>query len=128
MGRSLSVLIALGGAALATCFFLAVQPLCADNSKGREIFERRCTGCHALDSEKDGPRLRGVYGRLAGTVPSFPYSQSVRNSGVTWDSSTLDKWLTDPTGFIPDNDMAFRVPNREERAAIIDYLKDISGK
>ena len=75
-----------------------------------------------------GPRLRGVYGRPAGSVASFPYSESIRKSGVTWDGSSLDKWLTNPDGFIPDNDMAFRVTNSEERAAIIDYLKDVSRK
>jgi len=51
-----------------------------------------------------------------------------RPPGVTWDGISLDKWLTDPDGFIPDNDMAFRVKNPEERAAIIDYLKDVSRK
>ena len=126
--RYLSALIALAGAVLVTCISWAVRPLLAESSPGKQLFERRCTGCHALDNEKTGPRLRGVYGRPAGTVASFPYSESVRKSGITWDSSSLDKWLTDPDGFIPDNDMAFRVANPEERAAIIGYLKDVSGK
>jgi cytochrome c len=126
--RYLSVLIAFGGAVLVASVSWAVRPLFAETSPGKEIFEKRCTGCHALDNEKAGPRLRGVYGRAAGTVPSFPYSDSLRQSGVTWDGSSLDKWLTDPDAFIPDNDMAFRVTNPEERAAIIDYLKDVSRK
>jgi cytochrome c len=45
-----------------------------------------------------------------------------------WDSGTLDKWLTDTDSIVPDNDMAFRVTNPEERAAIIGYLKEVSGK
>jgi cytochrome c len=106
----------------------AVGSLSAETSPGKQIFEKRCTGCHALDNEKTGPHLRGVYGRPAGSVASFPYSESLRKSGVTWDSGSLDKWLTDPDGFIPDNDMAFRVANPEERAAIIEYLKDASRK
>jgi cytochrome c len=126
--RILSVLIAVGGGILVTCLSFAVQPLFAETSPGKQLFEKRCTGCHALDNAKAGPRLRGVYGRPAGSVASFPYSQSLRKSGVTWDSSSLDKWLTDPDAFIPDNDMAFRVTNPEERAAIIDYLKDVSRK
>jgi cytochrome c len=92
------------------------------------MFEKRCAGCHALDSEKTGPRLRGVFGRPAGSVPKFPYSEPLRKSGVTWDASSLDKWLTDPDGFIPDNNMAFRVVNKDERAIIIEYLKDVSPK
>src|SRR5437763_13644271 len=33
-----------------------------DPNHGREVFAKRCAGCHALDREKEGPRLRGVFG------------------------------------------------------------------
>jgi cytochrome c len=124
--RSLIFLIALAGFGLVTFVASPVGPLLADNNPGKQIFEKRCTGCHALDNEKVGPRLRGVYGRPAASLASFPYSKALRKSGITWDSGTLDKWLTDTDNFIPDNDMAFRVANPEERAAIIGYLKEIS--
>jgi len=107
--------------------FLVTRISGADASHGKDLFERRCTGCHALDNEKTGPRLRGVFGRPAAGVANFPYSESLRKSGITWDAASLDKWLTDPDKFIPDNDMAFRVTNKEERAAIIDYLKDLKN-
>ena len=124
--RLLIFLIALAGFGLVTFVASPVGPLLADNNPGKQIFEKRCTGCHALDNEKVGPRLRGVYGRPAASLASFPYSKALRKSGITWDSGTLDKWLTDTDNFIPDNDMAFRVANPEERAAIIGYLKEIS--
>jgi cytochrome c len=123
-----AVLVAVGGAFLLTYVGWDAQPLLAGNNPGKEMFEKRCTGCHALDNEKTGPRLRGVFGRAAASVPTFPYSDPLRKSGVTWDSSSLDKWLTDPDAFVPDNDMAFRVPNKDERATIIEYLKDVSPK
>jgi len=126
--RTRTFLIALGGATLVTLVASAVQPLLAENNPGKQVFEKRCTGCHALDNEKTGPHLRGVYGRSAATLASFPYSEALRKSGITWDSDTLDKWLTAPDTFVPDNDMAFRVANSEERAAIIGYLKQVSGK
>jgi cytochrome c len=116
------------GAFLVTCISWDAKPLFAGSNPGKEMFEKRCTGCHALDNEKTGPRLRGVFGRPAAGVPTFPYSESLKKSGVVWDSSSLDKWLTDPDGFVPDNDMAFRVPNKDERATIIEYLKDVSPK
>jgi cytochrome c len=125
---SAAVLATLVGAFLLTSVSWDAQPLFAGSNPGKEMFEKRCTGCHALDNEKTGPRLRGVFGRPAASVPTFPYSESLRKSGVTWDSSSLDKWLTDPDGFVPDNDMAFRVPNKDERATIIEYLKDVSSK
>ena len=123
-----AVLVAIGNTFLVTCVLLVIQPLVAANGQGKELFEKRCTGCHSLDNDKMGPRLRGVFGRAAASVPSFPYSESLRKSGVTWDSSSLEKWLTDPDGFIPDSDMAFRVTNKEERTTIIEYLKDVSPK
>jgi len=111
---------------LAVAAFGVGAAIGAAGASGKEIFEKRCTGCHSLDHEKVGPHLRGVYGRTAGSVPSFPYSEALRKARVTWDSKTLDKWLMGPAEFIPDNDMAFRVPNAEERAALIEYLQSLN--
>ena len=93
---------------------------------GKALFEKRCTGCHALDADHEGPRLRGVVGRAAGTVQSFKYSEALKNAKHTWDEAKLENWLTDTESVVPDNDMSFRVPKPEERAAIISYLKSLS--
>jgi cytochrome c len=96
---------------------------------GPDLFARRCGGCHALDRDKEGPRLGGVVGRAAGSVPSFKYSDALKNSGFTWNADRLDQWLTDPEKVVPDNDMNFHVEKAAERSAIIDYLKqNSSGK
>jgi cytochrome c len=95
---------------------------------GKELFEKRCGGCHALDRDKEGPRLRGVYGRVAGSVDSFQYSDALKKSKVTWTDETLEKWLTDTEKLIPGNDMTFHVERSDERAAIIAYLKQNSSK
>lgn len=100
----------------------------ADPVKGKTLFEKRCTGCHNLDRDLEGPRLRGVYGRKAGSVSNYKYSDALRNARVTWDEATLDKWLTDPDAFIPDNDMEFHVAKPDERAGIIAYLRQSSGR
>ena len=94
----------------------------------QELFEKRCGGCHALDRDKEGPRLGGVYGRAAASVASFQYSTALQQSKITWTSQTLDKWLTDPEKLAPDNDMAFHVESPGERLEIISYLKQHSGK
>ena len=98
----------------------------SDAAAGRTVFEKRCTGCHALDHEKEGPRLAGVVGRKAGAVSTFVYSDAVRKSAVVWTEAALDKWLTDPETVIPDNDMSFRLNNPVERVAIIAFLKETS--
>jgi cytochrome c len=95
---------------------------------GKELFEKRCGGCHALDRDKEGPRLRGVYGRVAGSVDSFQYSDAVKKSKITWTDDTLDQWLTDTEKLVPGNEMTFHVEKAAERADIIAYLKQTSDR
>jgi cytochrome c len=99
-----------------------------DAKNGKQLFEKRCTGCHSLDKGKEGPRLRDVYGRKAGSVPDFSYSDELKAAHIIWDEGSLDQWLTNPDAVVPDNDMAFRVSNPQERADIIQFLRLSSGK
>ena len=109
-------------------FLLAVPTYVAvlmgqTQNAGKELFHKRCGGCHALDRDKEGPRLGGVYGRAAGTVQTFPYSEALRRSKLKWTEETLQQWLADPEKLVPGTDMAFQVESREERSEIISYLK-----
>ena len=115
--------IALGATLIAT---LALGGTKGDVIAGRAAFEKRCGGCHALERDKEGPRLAGVVGRKAGAVSAFPYSDALKKSAVVWNESVLDKWLTDPEKVIPESDMAFRLDRPAERAAIIAFLKEAS--
>jgi cytochrome c len=99
-----------------------------DADRGKQLFEKRCTGCHSLDQDKEGPRLRNVYGRTAGTISTFKYSDALKSARVTWDDVSLDKWLTDTESLVPDNDMSFHVPKADERADIIRFLRASAGK
>ena len=94
---------------------------------GKALFDRRCGGCHAIDRDKEGPRLGGVYGRTAGSVDSFEYSEALKASGIVWNAETLEKWLANPGQLVPNNNMSFHLENGSERRDIIDYLKR-SGK
>ena len=119
--------IALASCAVLLAAFAAVGGTTGDTVAGRSAFEKRCTGCHALDHEKTAPRLAGVVGRKAGTISTFPYSDAVKKSAVVWNEEVLARWLTDPETVIPDTDMAFRLDSPAERAAIIAFLKE-TGK
>jgi cytochrome c len=103
--------------------FAATLFIAADVPSGKDLFLRRCGGCHALDREKTGPRLGGVYGRKAASVKTFDYSDALKGSKIVWNAETLERWLTDPEAMVPGNDMAFRMENGDERRAIIEYLK-----
>ena len=120
--RTLTILASL------VCVTSAMAASENDLVRGRDTFDKRCTGCHALDKIKVGPPLRGVYGRHAGKDPQFEYSDAVKNASVTWDASTLDRWLTDTESVIPGNDMAFRLNDPSDRANIIAYLRQVAGK
>lgn len=99
-----------------------------DTNNGKALFEKRCGGCHALDRDKEGPRLGGVYGRTAGKLDSFQYSDALKTSRIVWTDTTLDSWLADTEKLVPNNDMTFHVDNADERRDVIAYLKQISGK
>ena len=99
----------------------------ANAANGKLLFEKRCTGCHSLEKNKEGPRLAGVYGRKAGSVADFSYSAELKAARITWDGATLDRWLTNPDAVVKDNDMAFHVSDARERGDIIEYLRVVSS-
>jgi len=98
-----------------------------DTVRGKAVFEKRCTGCHAMEADREGPRLAGVFGRKAGSVPGFTYSAGLKNLGLMWNDATLERWLSDPDLVVPDNNMSFSVPKAEERRDVIAYLKQQKG-
>ncbi|MGA8531580.1 MAG: heme-binding domain-containing protein [Acidobacteriaceae bacterium] len=106
----------------------AVVAVEGDPVRGKALFEKRCTGCHALTQNHEGPRLQGVYGRTSGTVANFAYSPELKKAHVVWDDQSLEKWLTDPDALIPGNDMDFLVSKPQERRDLIAYLKQSSGQ
>lgn len=99
-----------------------------DASRGKELYEKRCTGCHSLTQNHEGPLLQGVYGRTSGTGAGFAYSAAVKKSQIVWDDGTLEKWLADPDTLIPGNNMDFLVARPQDRRDIIRYLRQVSGK
>lgn len=120
---------------LAVCAALAallspIQARAADD--GLEItYNDHCRECHSFvkDDNRLGPSLYGVVGRKAGVLPGYAFSQSLKDSGVTWDEPTLDKWIADPDAVISGNQMSppyGGVADAETRKKIIAYLKSIS--
>src|SRR5215510_2555503 len=67
-----------------------------DAARGKAFFQINCSVCHSpvlgpdnLVIMKQGPSLVGVVGRAAGSLPTFNYTKAIRQSGFTWDPSTL---------------------------------------
>ena len=127
MKRALRILLC-GCMGVAAQLLLAQSHSFGDAARGKEIFERRCTGCHALDQNREGPMLRNVFGRTAGTVKDFEYSEALKKSLLVWDEETLEKWLTGPDEFVPGNNMGFRMSKAQERQDLIRFLRSGAQK
>jgi cytochrome c oxidase assembly protein subunit 11 len=94
-----------------------------DAVRGQHLFSERCTACHALDVNKAGPMLGGIFGRKAGSAAGYDYSPALRDAGVRWSADNLDRWLIDPGKFLARTRMPVRVPDVSARRDIITYLQ-----
>ena len=101
----------------------AAAALPADATRGALIYER-CAGCHALTTDRTGPRHCGLFGRRAGSVPGFAYSPAMRRSKIVWNTNTLDRFLRQPTTTIPGTAMGYDgIKDEQERTDLIAYLR-----
>ena len=97
-----------------------------DAARGEALYGR-CLACHALAYDRVGPRHCGLFGRLAGSVPGFDYSPALRNSGITWNDKTLDRFLANPLAAVPGTTMTYAgVDDPKERGDLIAYLKRVN--
>ncbi len=105
---------------------LIALPAHAQNAEaGQKAFKQQCGLCHDVAAGKNrvGPSLFGVVGRKSGSVEGFHYSEANKNSSITWDEATLDKYLADPRATVPGTTMTYAgVKNDEQRRDIIAYI------
>ena len=98
-----------------------LQP--GDGKRGEDIYGR-CMACHSLEYNRTGPKHCGLFGRKAGSVPDFDYSDAMKNSGITWSAETLNQFLKKPQAMVPGTIMTYDgVPDDRERADLIAYLQ-----
>ncbi len=97
-----------------------------DAAAGEKTFAV-CKACHQIGPNAHnavGPVLNGVVGRPAGTYPGYSYSEANKNSGLTWDVATLQKYLAGPQKLVPGTKMIYPgFPNNPEKSNnVIAYL------
>lgn len=99
----------------------------ADVRAGEAVYAR-CLACHALGYDRTGPRHCGLFGRRAGSVKGFVYSDAMKRSKIVWNEKTLDLFLADPVKTIPGTAMGYAgVKDGKERADLIAYLKQANA-
>src|SRR5436190_2156108 len=90
----------------ATVHAAAQAPAAGNVDRGKALFQLNCAVCHATGLATatvagQGPQLAGVVGRVAATQPGFGFTKALEASHLTWDATTLDKFLTAPPTFVP---------------------------
>ena len=94
-----------------------------DPTAGATIY-KRCQGCHSIDQNRTGPMHRGLFGRPAGSVAGYNYSDAMKNSGIVWDDTTLDAFLAAPRDYVPGTKMTYAgIKDAQERTDLIAYLR-----
>jgi cytochrome c len=111
-------------AAFASALALAQTPPQGDPVHGKALYQS-CAACHSVDENDLGPKHRGVVGRRAGSIEDYTYSPALKNSGLTWDKTTLDRWLINPSALVPGTKMYFKIDDPQMRADIIAYLEQL---
>jgi cytochrome c len=91
-------------AALAIVPAQAQLALAGDPANGEEIF-KRCRACHQIgEAAKNavGPVLNGLFGRKAGTIEDFAYSEANKTSGLVWDEANFIAYTRIPVPRCPE--------------------------
>jgi len=109
--------------ALTTLGCVAAARAGGDVAHGEQLYQG-CQDCHSMETNDVGPMHKGVFGRKAGSVPDYSYSAALKDSGIVWTESNLDKWLAGPQDFVPGSKMFYHLDNAQDRADVIEYLKE----
>jgi cytochrome c len=102
----------------------------ADPVKG-QAQSKACLACHVFDKggpNKTGPDLWDVVERPIASHEGFSYSDDMKSHAADkWTFENLDKFITNPKGFVPKTKMTFGGIKRDQaRADLLAYLRTLS--
>jgi cytochrome c len=105
---------------------IAVRLAKASIEKGQAT-ARQCQACHTFEKggpNRVGPNLWNIVGDERGKDRNgFNFSTAMKTKGGKWSFEELDKFLTDPRGYISGTHMTFAgIKNDQLRADVIDFL------
>jgi cytochrome c len=106
--------------------------LTESDDPGELEFNRKCSVCHTLTPDgknRAGPTLYGIFGRTAGSLPGYEFSQALRESDIVWTEETIAKLFDHgPDVVVPGTKMPIqRLKSVERRDALIRFLKNATA-
>ena len=104
---------------------IVAQSQAQDAANGEHLFRNDCGICHSPQPGRNliGPSLFNVINRHSGQIADYRYSDANRQSGLTWNLPTLDRYLTAPRELVPGTKMTYPgMKDAKQRADLIAYL------
>ena len=100
-----------------------------DAAAGKTVAVAQCNVCHSFEKGGKtvfGPNLFDIYGKPAGAIKGYKYSQAMLDSGLTWTDAALIEFLANPEQFLVGTKARFPgVKSAQQRADLIAYLKTL---
>lgn len=99
-----------------------------DAERGAMVFET-CASCHALEHDPNepyfGPHLVDLFGRPVAADANYDYSAAIRDLGGTWTEPRLAEYLKAPTVYAPGTTMVQALPDEQDVADVIAYMRQV---
>ena len=104
-----------------------------DMENGERLFVRRCSICHTLtpdSARRAGPTLYGIFGRPAGTLGGYAYSEILDGSDIVWNETTINRLFDiGPDHFIPGSKMPMQqITDPRDRTDLVDFLRRATAR
>lgn len=121
-----------------TALFLATPALAqtptGDAAAGEAVFRQQCRACHQIGENARngvGPHLNGIFGRRAGSIEGFRYSNAYRTPPTnekTWSEENFRVYIRNPREVTPGTNMAYAgLRNEDQITNMIAYLRSFNA-
>ena len=75
------------------------------------------------------PHLVGLFGRKAGSLDGYSYSDAMKAADIVWSAETLATYIEKPKDFVPGTKMTFAGIKKEDQIEdLIAYLEEATKK